>query len=131
MWKRPEGVVIGCVSLVYMDELIVAINCAKGRGLVLPGGKCDEAESFHQAAARELYEEAGLTATKQRFLFGGADCDGVFCYAFLTEVAESALSIELKPNRERHSVELVSWDVLIQRSYYHGYYRVLREVIMK
>lgn len=41
----------------------------------IPGGACDPGETLLQGAARELWEEAGLTATKFTALVGGPQYD--------------------------------------------------------
>jgi 8-oxo-dGTP diphosphatase len=61
---RDNGAPYGAHTLVYRPsgELLLVRHEAVGMW-VLPGGEADPGERFHEAARRELREEAGVTAT--------------------------------------------------------------------
>jgi ADP-ribose pyrophosphatase YjhB (NUDIX family) len=116
---------IGCVSVVIpIPGHIVAIECAKGRGLVLPGGSWEKAkgETFKEAAARELKEEANLTAKEQQLLYAGFNVDGWFCHSFLTSVTD----IEAMEGTVKEGpAVLVEIEELISKSAFKAYYEIL------
>lgn len=60
---------------------IAAIECAKGRGIILPGGKIERGETPAEGATRELKEEVGLRVAKMKSLCKIMDGDiPVFTY---------------------------------------------------
>ena len=55
---------IGCVGLMITDMGIIALKCAKGRGIILPGGKPETGEGLQDACLREYKEETGIVVPK-------------------------------------------------------------------
>ena len=81
------SVKIGCVGLVRggSPRQVLAIECKKGRGLILPAGKWEKKDpTFRDCAAREVWEETGvhILAREGRLIHSGLACDGYFNYIF-------------------------------------------------
>ena len=105
--------IIGCVSLVYLNGGILGIRCSKGRGLILPGGKWQEGETFAQTAKRELYEETGYKAVFQELIFHGMSPDGYYVYVFETKVDKTPDVVESSEGE----VVIITWDDLLKSRY--------------
>jgi 8-oxo-dGTP pyrophosphatase MutT (NUDIX family) len=117
--------IIGCISLIHMNEGIVGIQCKKGRGIILPGGRAEAGEDFKQAAARELMEEVGLTAMYQELIFHGPPDEVSYTYCFLTEVKSYTPT-----GNPEHEIVSASWADLF-KSRYHAFYKLLYEEVKK
>lgn len=120
---------MACTNLVISKDngRIAAVKCAKGRGIILPGGRWEEGETPFACASRELKEETGLIAEKQRLIFQSPSPSGEFyTYCMLTKVKPWLLG------HEYHSIEgtfvLATWGELC-RSKFGFYYELLYDVV--
>jgi 8-oxo-dGTP pyrophosphatase MutT (NUDIX family) len=121
---------IGCIAVVKFGEFFVALECSKGRGRIMPGGKWEKGETFREAAIRELKEETGLVALTAEFAHVGPDEDGVPCYAFYATVNQSQVWSSMDVDYGSGKVVLATWSELLQ-SHYKGYYEVLKDVMSR
>lgn len=114
---------IGCIALVFHKGQIIAIECAKGRGTIMPGGKWEAGETFMAAAKREFNEETGMKVCNLQYMFGGPDGAGYFCYTFL-----GTLDGDFKENVTREGrVKLTTWKEL-KTSTFGAYYEILEQI---
>lgn len=75
-----------CVLIVANDGKILAVSRKSNPSdFGMPGGKVDPGETPLEAAARELQEETGLTATNLRQVFAAFDGDST-CYTFIGQI---------------------------------------------
>ncbi len=116
---------IGCISLVPYEGKFVAIQ--NHRGIILPGGKPIPGETFKETAKRELFEETGLKALDQRFIFACQN-DEFYVYVFLTGVGKLQLDNYNFSSKEG-KVCLASWDDLFT-SKFKAYYELLKDVYL-
>lgn len=90
-FKRKPGYTIATtrVSVIVLtdDQRILLVRHRKGNRLywVLPGGRLEYGETFHECAVRELKEETGLDVEVEKFVF---------------------LSEAIAPDRSRHIVNI-------------------------
>ncbi len=128
---------IGCIVVCKaesMPDKYIGIQCAKGRGKILPGGKWDpleyDCETFKDCAAREFEEEVGVPMDTRSltYLWHGPDGFGFHTFAFLYQGWTINLS-QCKASGEGEPC-LVTEEELYQ-SKYAAYYRILFEIMRK
>jgi 8-oxo-dGTP pyrophosphatase MutT (NUDIX family) len=110
---------IGCITMIQHNDRIVAIQCKKGRGVIMPGGKWQPGETFIDTAKRELEEETGLKARNFKLIFHGMSEEGYYTYAFSAQIDE------FKPTDSAEGdVVLTDWHTLKQ-SKFGGFYQLM------
>lgn len=112
-------------ALVFKDHKIVCIDDAKGRGIILPGGKCDGNEDPEHAAKRELYEETGLIGFDPLLLLHMPFHNGSYTFCYLMSLKE------YEPvDSDEGNVILAGWSDLFQ-SKYGWWYKILQQELRK
>lgn len=130
----------GSVALVYTPTYkIVVVECAKGRGLTLPGGKIEPDETPREACLRELKEETGLVGQESKLIFQitmpgihaphrtipgmTVYCPESHAYFFWVYVRD----FDTLRGGSEGKAAFVTWEELLSNSVYSGYYDLLRE----
>lgn len=118
---------IGSIALIPNDGVFYALNCSKGRGIILPGGKWEEGETFSQTAVRETKEELGITVVAGSFLYCGPSPDGYMVHTFLCR----RTNFDEKVNVSSEGIPVwATWEMLL-RSKFKGYYEIIRDIYLK
>lgn len=116
---------IGACGIVPKGNRVLAIECAKGRGLVLPGGKFEVVndKTYKSCAAREVYEETGVLVNNQDSrLVASLGCfDGYYVYFFKFPSYQYE---ELKSSGEGVP-RFVTLKELVEKSMYSADYDIL------
>mgnify|MGYP003423951895 CR=1 FL=1 len=117
---------LGCIAVVpAIGGGFVGIECAKGRGLILPGGKVETTDpSWNHTASRELVEETGLKIPHWdfKYLWQGPDGQNHIVMAYLASgryKCPTKATAEGKPQ--------VVWPCDLYKSTFAAYYRAMFE----
>jgi 8-oxo-dGTP pyrophosphatase MutT (NUDIX family) len=121
---------IGCITLVPVNQQwpgdyrqVAAINCIKGRGLIMPGGKWENPEFYEQAAYREFQEETGQRLDGlPKLLFQAPDGHGYHVFTFLGSCPGFGPYVHTTSGETRFAL----W-VDLMKSFYGPYYSVLKQ----
>lgn len=114
----------GAVALVPVQGKFIALECVKGRGVILPGGNVEPNETAKQASQRELIEETGLTPIGCQYLYDGPHADGFHCHTFIVNVREIKIGEDFGSGK----VILADWPELL-KSHFRGYYEILQDIV--
>lgn len=110
---------IGCITLVHGQYgQVLAVDCSKGRGFILPGGKHEAGETFIECAKREFREETGLEAENYKLVFQAPDGFGFHVFAF------EAVVLDFKSEEGEMLPVWKTWADL-KKSKYKAYYELL------
>lgn len=118
---------IGAIAVMPYEMGFLGIKCAKGRGIILPGGTYEPNKDnfYHSTACREALEEVGVIVDQSmmRYICCLPDGGDYMTFAFWCPHYYN----EPKPSSEG-TPTLASWKNLID-SNFGAYYRVLYEIM--
>jgi 8-oxo-dGTP pyrophosphatase MutT (NUDIX family) len=114
---------IGCIALVTnRGGQLLGIDCNKGRGIILPGGKWDGPhETYMQCVLRELREETGLLGREPKLIFQAPDGFGYHVLAFHVKVDD--FSTLCYGEMQAQTVSFAE----LKKSKYGAYYELLEQ----
>lgn len=111
--------------MIPFDGAFLGMQCAKGRGLILPGGKFEweKDKTYKDTAKRECREEVGVQPLDLKYVWHGPDGKDFITFAFY---AETFLGT---PKRSDEGVpQRVEWEDLLV-SHFAAYYEILFEIM--
>jgi len=124
-WELKGLGVFALCPISLRGPIFHAIECKKGRGVILPGGKWESPEPYHATAVREIGEEMGLRVTNPRFFHFGANADGYLCYTFQVDLTNH---FQTPTETDEGRPCEATWDDLIQGSAFGPYMAVLADL---
>jgi 8-oxo-dGTP pyrophosphatase MutT (NUDIX family) len=109
------------VALIPTAGGFVALECAKGRGIILPGGKCEQGELYSETAVRETLEETGIIVRPKKLIFHAPDFCGFHCFTWLCQIMDASG----KQDSGEGKVIVANWKELMT-GHFRAYYECLR-----
>jgi 8-oxo-dGTP pyrophosphatase MutT (NUDIX family) len=106
------------------EAVFQGLKCSKGRGIILPGGKWEEGETYTQTAIRETKEETGLIVQNPKFLYSGMSSDGFFVHTF---VCYKKVPFQEPIATKEGTPVAATWHHLLS-SQFAPYYEILKEI---
>jgi len=116
---------IGCIAMMPYKGGFLGLRCAKGRGLILPGGTYEPAKdpTYQATAIREAMEEVNVIPHDLRYVWHGPDGGDYMTFTF------EATWFSGEPKTSDEGVpQVVHWADLFN-SHFAAYYRILYEVM--
>jgi 8-oxo-dGTP pyrophosphatase MutT (NUDIX family) len=116
---------IGAIAVIPYSHGFLGLQCAKGRGLILPGGTYEREKdsSYQDTAIRETVEEVGVIPHGLQYIWHGPDGGDYTTFAFLANWYSG------EPRASNEGVpQVVQWDDLF-KSDFGAYYLILYEIM--
>jgi 8-oxo-dGTP pyrophosphatase MutT (NUDIX family) len=127
---------IGCIVLAPVSDIsFVAIECKKGRGIILPGGSLEAGETVKECAMREFREETGILVGHLHYLMSMPNIDPASgelfnVVAFSGVVSEIGVDRVWGTDQGSGRVTTAVWGALLEGGF-KGYYQCLKDIYLR